>query len=136
MQPAADTGSLFLNAQGPSTLTVQGDATKVRRIVQNLVLVALHAIKRGGVTVTWEGCGPDGSGPWTLHVQSSSTVSESIPTRASASGAPPPAQPIRVRIASSMVRCLCDLLGANLECDANAEEGNAYLVRFPRGARE
>ena len=50
---AADRG-LFLAARGPDRLDVEGDAIKLRRIAQNLILNALKYTESGGVTVTWE----------------------------------------------------------------------------------
>jgi signal transduction histidine kinase len=53
MQPLARERHVFLKAQGPVSLAVEGDAIKVQRIVQNLVLNALRYTESGGVTVTW-----------------------------------------------------------------------------------
>jgi signal transduction histidine kinase len=57
---------LFLVAQGPRPLPVEGDAVKTQRIAQNLLLNAIKYTDRGGVKVTWEDAGPD---RWTLCVQ-------------------------------------------------------------------
>lgn len=46
--------NLFLNSEGPVSLAVEGDAVKVRRIVQNLVLNALRETQEGGVQVIWQ----------------------------------------------------------------------------------
>lgn len=69
MRPAATERGLFLKAKGPDSLPVQGDAVKVRRIVQNLVLNALKVTERGGVQVTWEEGTGDRQMQWTLCVQ-------------------------------------------------------------------
>jgi signal transduction histidine kinase len=47
---AAERG-LYLRIDAPATLSVEGDATKTRRIAQNLVLNALRYTSKGGVTV-------------------------------------------------------------------------------------
>ncbi|MBC7368404.1 MAG: sensor histidine kinase [Undibacterium sp.] len=52
-RPLAASRRLFLNADGLSPLRVEGDATKVRRLSQNLVMNALKYTSHGGVTVTW-----------------------------------------------------------------------------------
>jgi signal transduction histidine kinase len=44
---------LYLKMDGPRTLPVEGDRTKVLRILQNLLLNAIKYTPRGGVTVTW-----------------------------------------------------------------------------------
>ncbi len=50
---AAEKG-LFLVARGDSPLMIDGDAAKIQRILQNLVLNAIKITERGGVKVTWE----------------------------------------------------------------------------------
>jgi signal transduction histidine kinase len=52
-QPFARERGLFLNAEGPAPLTVNGDSGKVRRLLQNLLLNALKYTEAGGVTVSW-----------------------------------------------------------------------------------
>lgn len=44
---------LFLRHSGPAQLLVEGDASKVRRLVQNLLQNALKYTEKGGVTVSW-----------------------------------------------------------------------------------
>ena len=53
MLPVATAKDLFLKAAGPALPRVDGDAGKLRRIVQNLVFNALKYTVRGGVTVHW-----------------------------------------------------------------------------------
>ena len=68
-QAAATDRGLFLKMDGPSTLPVEGDKTKVLRILQNLLLNAVKYTQRGGVSVTW---GPDqtrDTDRWTFSVQ-------------------------------------------------------------------
>jgi signal transduction histidine kinase len=50
---AAESRGLFLTMDGPQTLMVEGDKSKVLRIVQNLLLNALKYTTHGGVTVLW-----------------------------------------------------------------------------------
>ncbi len=42
-----------LEVAGPATLLVEGDAVKVRRIAQNLLLNALKYTRAGSVTLSW-----------------------------------------------------------------------------------
>jgi signal transduction histidine kinase len=52
-QPFATARNLFLKMEGPPALLVEGDATKVRRLVQNLLFNALKYTEEGGVTMLW-----------------------------------------------------------------------------------
>lgn len=52
-QPIALEKKLFLKTEGAYTLVVQGDANKVRRILQNLTFNALKYTESGGVTLNW-----------------------------------------------------------------------------------
>ena len=67
-QSIAAAHGLFLKADGPSSLPVEGDRVKTCRIAQNLLLNALHYTKHGGVKVTWKDAGP-GAERWVLCVQ-------------------------------------------------------------------
>ena len=69
VRPVAAGQNLFLKAQGPSPLPVEGDSVKVRRIVQNLVLNALKATEHGGIKVTWAEAGSERRPQWMLCVQ-------------------------------------------------------------------
>ena len=69
MRPAAAERNLFLKAEGPVTLKVEGDPVKVRRIVQNLVLNALKATQHGGIKVVWSEAGSERRPQWMLCVQ-------------------------------------------------------------------
>jgi signal transduction histidine kinase len=68
-RPLATERNLFLKAEGPSALLVEGDAAKIQRIVQNLVLNALNVTQHGGVKVTWEAGDNDRRPQWALCVQ-------------------------------------------------------------------
>jgi len=69
MRPMAAEKALFLVAKGETPLMVDGDAAKIQRIVQNLVLNALKATERGGVKITWEAAGNERRPQWALCVQ-------------------------------------------------------------------
>jgi signal transduction histidine kinase len=69
-QPMAAEHGLYLKADGPPTLVVEGDRVKVCRIAQNLLLNALQYTKHGGIKVTWEAAG-SGTERWMLCVQDS-----------------------------------------------------------------
>ena len=61
--------NLFLVTKGPPSLMVEGDAQKIQRIVQNLVLNALKATEEGGIKVTWEAGDNERRPQWALCVQ-------------------------------------------------------------------
>jgi len=52
-QPFARERELFLKMKGPTQLSVEGDAEKVRRVAKNLLVNALKYTESGGVIVSW-----------------------------------------------------------------------------------
>jgi signal transduction histidine kinase len=68
-QPLARQRNLFLRAEGPRSLPVEGDSVKILRIAQNLVLNALKATEHGGVRLLWEARSVSGVQQWLLSVQ-------------------------------------------------------------------
>ncbi len=68
-RPLAAEKNLFLVAKGPSSLMIEGDAEKIQRIVQNLVLNALKVTDEGGIKVTWEASENERRPQWALCVQ-------------------------------------------------------------------
>jgi signal transduction histidine kinase len=69
VRPLASERNLFLKAEGPETLSVDGDSVKILRIAQNLVLNALKVTQRGGIRVLWEERVDSGGQQWVLCVQ-------------------------------------------------------------------
>jgi signal transduction histidine kinase len=68
VQAAADDRQLLLQLDGPQTLPVEGDAIKIRRIVQNLVLNAIKYTQQGGVTIAWGLHEQEGGSRWFIGV--------------------------------------------------------------------
>lgn len=69
LQPLATDRGLFLQADGPDEFPVEGDAVKIRRIVQNLLLNALKYTSAGGVTLRWGDSRNNDPMRWLLCVQ-------------------------------------------------------------------
>jgi signal transduction histidine kinase len=69
LQAQARDRNLFLSFDGPSTLSVQADAVKTRRITQNLVLNAIKYTRQGGVSVSWGESDSNDADRWFLQVQ-------------------------------------------------------------------
>jgi signal transduction histidine kinase len=145
---AAERG-LFVQAQGPSSLQIQGDEQKIRRIAHNLLNNALRYASQGGVIVRWDRSDQEGSRHWTLSLDDVGAVSQggaaaevvnelkqvrhgerlgSVP----APGSAPPSQRAQGEgIALSLVKHLCELLDATLEFPPHAAGGSSVLVQFP-----
>lgn len=146
---AANRG-LVLEVDGPDVLEVEGDALKVQRIVQNLVLNAIKYTERGGVWMTWRS---DTAAPlprWILTVQDTGPGFD--PNRRPAIGAaleidaveneasPLPGEPgdavappagIGEGIGLSIVKQLCELLDATIELHSEPGRGTTFQVTFP-----
>ncbi len=69
LQPTAADQGLYLKTDGPAALEVEGDAVKIRRIAQNLLLNALKYTREGGVTVSWGNSRENDAERWMLCVQ-------------------------------------------------------------------
>ena len=65
----AEKRGLFLRQEGPAPFFVEGDAVKVRRLVQNLVLNAIKYTELGGVTVSWGDSGTSDAKRWMVCIQ-------------------------------------------------------------------
>jgi signal transduction histidine kinase len=68
IRPLAQQRRLFLRCEGPPGLAADGDAVKIRRIAQNLVLNAVKYTSDGGITVSWGDSVPDDPKRWELCI--------------------------------------------------------------------
>ncbi|HEX5716482.1 MAG TPA: sensor histidine kinase [Thermoanaerobaculia bacterium] len=69
LQPLAQKRGLFLDVEGPEPFPVEGDATKVQRIVQNLALNALGYTVEGGVRLTWTETQESDTERWLIRIE-------------------------------------------------------------------
>ena len=155
-QPLAQARGLFLKGDGPASLPVMGDATKVDRMAQNLLTNALKNTTQGQVSVSWsrenqfrwllsiQDMGPGlaaGSALWLSDqlrpaIESSATFEENTPDevplpKAAASLPAPVAASEGEGIGLYIVKRLCELLNASLDVETRAGAGTVIRVRFP-----
>lgn len=69
LQGYAEQRGLFCRQEGPAPFVVEGDAVKVRRLVQNLVINAVKYTRQGGVTVSWGESASDDGKRWMVSIQ-------------------------------------------------------------------
>jgi signal transduction histidine kinase len=135
LQPLAASRQLFLRFEAPQVFVVDGDAVKVRRIAQNLILNALKYTDQGGVTVACAEVGADGA-RWMLSVQDTGVGIDDTGEVAGEKGAGKKAftQPGE-GIGLSIVKRLCDLLDAQLNLQSQRGAGTTFRITFPRQYR-
>ena len=156
-QTLAQKRGLYLRGQGPSSLMVEGDAVKVRRIVQNLLLNGLKYTQQGGVTVNWgesehsatmwevcvEDTGPGlengTAAPLASALQFATKTARDITgdTLAAADGKDAPTKPRPAATAGEgvglmIVKRLCELLNASLEVQSSEGVGSVFRIVFPK----
>ena len=149
-QTLADQKGLGLRCEGPEQLGVQGDASKIGRVAQNLLLNALKYTAEGGVTLRW-GRGEGDERQWFFEVEDSGpglqaattplgrniakATRESQHIEGEITEVEPPLQPQDERpgegIGLSIVRRLCELLDATLELESQPNQGTRFRVTLP-----
>jgi signal transduction histidine kinase len=156
MRPFAESRRLAVATSGPAELRIEGDAIKVRRIAQNLLLNALKYTVSGGVTIAWDEATSGDRERWHFDVQDTGPgfhagpgapiVDALQPSTAAAAPAAVPAdaadsgatdeRPIRQArgegIGLAIVKRLCDLLDAAVEIESSADRGTRVRVQLPR----
>jgi signal transduction histidine kinase len=68
IRPVAQQRDLFLRCDGPAGFAADGDAIKIRRIAQNLILNAVKYTATGGITVKWGESDANDAKRWELCV--------------------------------------------------------------------
>jgi signal transduction histidine kinase len=161
LRPAAAERGLFLKCKGRKSLLVEGDQLKLQRIVQNLLLNALQVTKQGGVVVRWSAGKEKPARQWLLSIgdtgpgfalQSAgplrhalkratdaareATTDEPAESKGSdvlvaGSGSESATLPSGEGIGLSIVKRLCELLGATLELETARGYGTTIRISFP-----
>lgn len=162
LRPLAEAEGLVLVTQGARPLAVSGDAAKVRRIAQTLILNALKHTPQGEVQVGWESAAAH---RWLFYVRDTGGLPKSTAARLADSleeaekcgdGVPPgvaphlcdlPAPPERgipategvdevegrgEGIGLAIVHHLCELLDAVVEVESERELGAVFRVLLPK----
>jgi signal transduction histidine kinase len=154
-QALAKEKGLVLKADGPAELMVENDPLQLQRIVQNLVLNALNHTDTGFVSVSWSS---EDTYRWIISIQDSgpglpqqsagslAQVLSPTPDSSAAFGiANPQADAWEEEVIQaskayssrgegiglSIVKRLCELLGANLEIETKTGGGTLFRIRLP-----
>lgn len=144
IRPLAQQRRLFLRCDGPPGFAADGDAVKIRRIAQNLILNAVKFTREGGVTVSWGDSSADDNKRWELciadtgpglHTDGGKPLAHALEpgpaTGASAGDAVVRGEPGE-GIGLSIVKRLCELLDATLEMQSTPDVGTTFRILFPR----
>jgi signal transduction histidine kinase len=162
IRPLAEQRGLYLQCVGPEGFAVDGDAVKIRRIAQNLILNAVKYTCTGGITVRWGDSEARDFKRWCLtiadtgpgfHTNSgqpiaaaldpahdpsspakTTIVAQSVSAQGAANGKS--AQSLRGEagegIGLSIVKRLCELLDATVEMESVKGQGTTFRILFPR----
>jgi|SRR5882757_990511 len=129
IRPLAQQRHLSLRCEGPPGFATDGDAVKIRRIAQNLILNAIKYTGEGGVTVTWGDSDTDDGKRWVLCVTDTGPGLNS-------DSAKPLARALESDagegIGLSIVKRLCELLDATIELKSVKDVGTTFRILFPR----
>jgi signal transduction histidine kinase len=159
IRPLAEQRRLFLRCEGPAGFAADGDAVKIRRIAQNLILNAVKYTQEGGITVKWGDSDTNDAKRWELcvidtgpgfHTSSGQPLanalekapnpSEDAAGKMAAAAAPAPEAVPRDTskeeagegIGLSIVKRLCEMLDATIELKSEPKVGTSVRILFPR----
>ena len=146
VRPLAQQRRLFLRCEGPEGFAADGDAVKIRRIAQNLILNAVKYTRAGGVTVRWGDSDAEDAKRWALsvtdtgpgfHSASANSLAQALeeaslqPAGAAIGDAASGAE-AGEGIGLSIVKRLCELLDASIEMKSVKDVGTTFRILFPR----
>ena len=149
IRPLAQQRHLFLRCEGPAGFAADGDAIKIRRIAQNLILNAVKYTQQGGITVKWGDSDRNDAKRWELcvidtgpgfHTSSGQPLANAL-EKADVSSAAPKPEAVRGEttreeagegIGLSIVKRLCEMLDATIELKSETGVGTSVRILFPR----
>jgi len=148
LRPVAEAKGLVLRTQGVEFLPVEGDAVKVRRIGQNLLLNAVKYTESGGVVVSWGQTEARDDGRWVLTIADSgpgfhagpgaplvNALSATAGETANAASHTADSRPVHQEhgegLGLAIVKRLCELLNASMELDTVVGHGTTVRVLVP-----
>jgi signal transduction histidine kinase len=150
IRPIAQQRRLFLRCEGPPGFAAEGDAVKIRRIAQNLILNAVKFTRDGGITVSWGDSDVRDPKRWALSIQDTgpgfhtdagkplAQVLEVNPDLRSQDAPVSSAEARSSRdetgegIGLSIVKRLCEMLDATIEMESIVDVGTTFRILFPR----
>ena len=153
IRPLAQQRRLFLRCEGPAGFAADGDAVKIRRIAQNLILNAVKFTEQGGITVYWGDSDAHDPKRWELRIQdtgpgfhtsageplaqaldvkATSTSEFAVDRDPASDSAPAPHGASGEGLGLSIVKRLCDMLDATVEMESVQGVGTQFRIRFPR----
>ena len=141
IRPLAQQHRLFLRCDGPPGFAAEGDAVKIRRIAQNLILNAVKFTREGGITVSWGDSEANDLKRWALSIRDTGPGIHSDagePMSSALEGKPDGgrkdfgATDGGEGIGLSIVKRLCDMLDASIELKSVEAVGTTFRILFPR----
>ena len=153
IRPIALQRGLYLKCAGPEGLSADGDAVKIRRIAQNLILNAVKYTHAGGISVSWGDSAPNDSKRWILIIQDTGPGFHTASAQPLATALEPASEvkPMAANhinledtgmqtlrgdagegIGLSIVKRLCDMLDASIEMESIKDHGTTFRILFPR----
>lgn len=145
MRPLAEERQLYLRCEGPPTLAIDGDAVKLCRIAQNLILNALKCTREGGITVTWGDGDAKDCKRWRLCIIDTGpglVIGASGKPLGAAAAISDSVATSEMQIEShwergegiglSIVKRLCEMFDATIEIQSIKDKGTTFCILFPR----
>lgn len=156
-QQLARERGLYLKVEGPDSLPIAGDATKIQRIAQNLLLNSLKYTNEGGATLKW-GDAEHSPDHWELRIEdtgpglesgtaaplaqkleaatnaahSAEGVTLSAPKNEVAPNSHRPTLAPGEGVGLAIVKRLCELLNASMELQTVKGVGSKFRIVFPK----